>query len=242
MSCLEKYGVENVYQLDSIQNKAKNNSHTKDANNKRNNTIYKNIQQIALNNNCIYIQDLLNITKSSGWYQAEIVPIYKIDNHLFIKNSDIPVILNYDNNTYKTFSKNEKSIVELIVKLGFNVIENSRKIIYPKELDIYIPDLKLAIEYNGTYYHSDLAQCPKDYHLKKSLLCRDLGIRLIHIYEFEDFEEQKQLLKDLILGIDNYPKNDFNKNNLLDNIPDPEIIYSDKRLNVYGSGPLIKNI
>ena len=79
----------------------------------------------------------------------------------------------------------------------------------------------------------------KSYHLEKSLLCRNNHIRLIHIYEFENFEEQKQLLKDLILGIDNYPKNDFNKNNLITNIPEPEIIYQDNKYTVYGAGLLI---
>ena len=73
----------------------------------------------------------------------------------------------------------------------------------------------------------------------KSLLCREKHIRLIHIYEFEDIEEQKQLLKDLLLGVDNYPKNDFNKNNLLDTIPEPTLIYKD-RYTIYGAGPLIK--
>lgn len=111
--------------------------------------------------------------------------------------------------------------------------------ISPYELDIYIPDLSIAIEVNGNYWHSVEEGCSKDYHLMKSLLCREKDIRLIHIYEFEDIEEQKQLLKNLILGIDNYPKNDFNKNNLIENIPKPEIIYKD-RYTIYGAGPLIK--
>ena len=241
-SCLNKYGVENIYQLPNIQIKARKNSHTTQANYQRTKTINDKIQKIAKENDCIYIQDLLNQTKSSGWYQIELVPIHKIDNHLFIKNSDIQTVLDYDNTTYKTFSKNEKKIVSAIVNNGYDVIENSRKIISPKELDIYIYDLNLAIEYNGVYYHSDLANCPNDYHLEKSLLCREKGIRLIHIYEFEDLEEQISLIINLINGIDKFPKNDFNKNNLIDIIPKPEIIYSDKRLNVYGAGPLIKNI
>ena len=69
-------------------------------------------------------------------------------------------------------------------------------------------------------------------------MCKEKNIRLIHIYEFEDFEKQKQLLKDLILGQDNYPKNDFNKNNLIDNIPVPEIIYKENNLTIYGAGKL----
>ena len=77
-----------------------------------------------------------------------------------------------------------------------------------------------------------------NYHLNKSLLCRQLGIRLIHIYEFESYQTQLQLLKDLILGIDNYPKNDFNKNNLIKKIPNPEIIYNDGSNIIYGAGKL----
>lgn len=36
---------------------------------------------------------------------------------------------------------------------------------------------------------------PKDYHLAKDLHCRDKGISLIHIYDFEDLNKQKQRLK-----------------------------------------------
>ena len=79
---------------------------------------------------------------------------------------------------------------------------------------------------------------PKDRILRKSIACRNKGIRLIHIYEFEDFEKQKQLLKDLILGIDNYPKNDFNKNNFI-NIPKPEIVFKNAKYTIYGAGKLL---
>jgi hypothetical protein len=103
-----------------------------------------------------------------------------------------------------------------------------------------LPDLKLAIEYNGKWYHSVNAGTPKDYHLHKSLLCRDKGIRLIHIYEFEDIDKQKFLLKELILGTDKYPKNDFNKNSLLDAIPKPTKIY-DNGYTIYGAGKLEVN-
>ena len=98
--------------------------------------------------------------------------------------------------------------------------------------------MQIAIEVNGNYWHSIESKTPKEYHLMKSLLCREKGIRLIHIYEFEDIEQQIQLLQDLILGQDNYPKNDFNKNNLIDNIPVPEIIYKENNLTIYGAGKL----
>lgn len=78
----------------------------------------------------------------------------------------------------------------------------------------------------------------KNYHLKKSLTCRDKGIRLIHIYDIEDFDKQCQLLLQLINGNDLYNSFDFNKNNLLENIPKPTLIYNDGRLRVYGAGKL----
>ena len=79
----------------------------------------------------------------------------------------------------------------------------------------------------------------KDYHLSKSLLCRKKSIRLIHIYESESFKEQTELAINLLNGIDNYVKNDFNKNNLIDAIPEPEIVYQSKHYTVYGAGKLL---
>ena len=138
-------------------------------------------------------------------------------------------------------SQSELAIIDAIKSIyNGDVLRNVKRkaYIYPYELDILIPDLKIAIEYNGCYFHSIKAGKPIDYHLMKSLLCREKGIRLIHIYEFEDLNEQIELLKSLILGEDKYPKNDFNKNNLIDNIPEPEIIYNDGRLIIYGAGKL----
>lgn len=86
---------------------------------------------------------------------------------------------------YNGSSRNEKEVLSYIHSIySGEVIENTRKIIAPKELDIYIPEKKLAIEFNGLYWHSS-AQKPKDYHIQKTLACREKGIRLIHIFEWE---------------------------------------------------------
>jgi len=96
--------------------------------------------------------------------------------------------------------------------------QNCRTVVPHFELDLYFEDLKLAVEFNGNYWHS-YPRKSKDYHLQKALACRNLGIRLISIYEFEDFNAQLLLLKNYLQGNDNYPKNDFNKNNLISTIP-----------------------
>lgn len=65
------------------------------------------------------------------------------------------------------------------------IIYNSRKIIPPKEIDIYLPDIKVGIEFNGNYWHSTICCDDKNYHYNKSISADEGGIRLIHIYEFE---------------------------------------------------------
>lgn len=68
------------------------------------------------------------------------------------------------------------------------IIRNSMKVIYPKELDIFIPEKNIAFEYNGLWTHS--ANCvwgnkDKTYHLNKTNDCREQNIDLIHIFEDE---------------------------------------------------------
>jgi hypothetical protein len=67
-----------------------------------------------------------------------------------------------------------------------DIICNSRSIINPLELDIYVPSRKLAIEYNGLFWHGELCSNKNEnYHLNKSLMCEELGITLIHVFEDE---------------------------------------------------------
>lgn len=63
---------------------------------------------------------------------------------------------------------------------------NVRTLISPKEIDIYLPEHRLAIEVNGSYWHSQLSgRKTRNYHLDKTLACQERGIRLIHIWEHD---------------------------------------------------------
>lgn len=67
-----------------------------------------------------------------------------------------------------------------------------------KSLDIFIPNLNLAIEYNGIYWHRFDKENPriyKEYHQDKFKLCLQNGINLIHIFEFEDLNKWKRKLR-----------------------------------------------
>lgn len=72
---------------------------------------------------------------------------------------------------------------------------NDRTIIYPYEIDFYLPNKKLAIELNGVYWHSEQMGKNKDYHLNKFLKAKEKGIKLIHIWEWEYRGQNKELTK-----------------------------------------------
>jgi very-short-patch-repair endonuclease len=90
-------------------------------------------------------------------------------------------------------SRPEIEIASIIENYGFTAIYNDRTIIPPYELDIYIPALKLAIEYNGIYWHSERAGKSKSYHLNKTKMCEAKGIKLLHIFE-DEWSNKKELI------------------------------------------------
>jgi DNA-directed RNA polymerase subunit RPC12/RpoP len=80
-------------------------------------------------------------------------------------------------------SREEEELFCVVEGLGVDVVRNTRSIISPKELDIYIPSKKLAIEYCGLYWHSEVAGAKnRKYHRNKLDLCKEKGIRLITIF------------------------------------------------------------
>lgn len=82
----------------------------------------------------------------------------------------------------------QNSIEEFVSSLGFECLE-TRKVIAPYELDIYIPEKNIAIEYDGIYWHSSWSKetdkNKEAYHLMKTEMCEAKGIQLLHIFETE---------------------------------------------------------
>lgn len=99
----------------------------------------------------------------------------------------------------KRISNKEIRLQDFIKRVYSGTVEVSvRNVISPYELDVYIPEKKLAIEFNGTYWHSSLYK-DKKYHFNKSQKCEEKGIRLIHIWEYEwDNERQRPILENII--------------------------------------------
>lgn len=109
-------------------------------------------------------------------------------------------------------SKGEIEIKEFVESLGISTEKlvtgagNSKD--SPRfEIDIYIPDKKIGIEYNGSYYHAmngkREGRIVRSYHYNKSLLAKEKGIQLIQIWE-DQWVNQKDIIKDVLkarLGI-----------------------------------------
>ncbi len=92
-----------------------------------------------------------------------------------------------------TFGAMQNELVNLIKSYNLNIICNDRKELDGLELDIFIPDKKIAIEFNGTYWHSSEYK-DIEYHQRKTIQCAKKGIRLIHIFEYEWTNENKRQL------------------------------------------------
>ena len=80
-------------------------------------------------------------------------------------------------------SKAETEIINILKPL--NCEQGNRAILEGKEIDVYIPSLKLGIEYNGLWWHSEAFGKNKYYHLNKLEECKRKGIKLIQIFEDE---------------------------------------------------------
>jgi very-short-patch-repair endonuclease len=103
----------------------------------------------------------------------------------------------------KYVSQLEKDIRNYIINIYDKyMIFNDREIISPLELDIVLPDIRLAIEVNGTFWHSNRMK-PPGYHENKVQLCESVGYKLIFIWEYdweENREEVMNNIKNLIIG------------------------------------------
>lgn len=82
-------------------------------------------------------------------------------------------------------SAGESILRTFLFGLGIEFECNNRTLIKPYELDIVIPSKKIAIEYCGLYWHSELSGKDKNYHLNKLEMCNKIGYDLITIFEDE---------------------------------------------------------
>lgn len=205
-TCLEKYGVEYSSQNEHVKEASKNTCleryggigwDSKEIMEKFKKTCLERygVEYISQYRNGVTIFEkyplMLQLLPDGNWLcKCPHPECNKCEEKTFVSN---PCVFRYRYNANpevctKLFPvKSLYSSLELIVRgwldnVGIEYLTNVRDVIYPKELDIYIPSKKVAIEINGIYWHSDKEK-PKDYHMNKFKECRKQGIQLIQIWE-----------------------------------------------------------
>lgn len=180
-SMIEKYGVEYNSQRPAIKqiwNKPKIDQ-----------SVYKKLTNYDWLYNEYVVNDrsAVDIADQLGIYYSTVIEYCKSHNFKIKQKSQ--------------YSLTEIKIANFIKDLGVFVETNNRNLLDKKEIDIFIPSKKLAIEVNGLYWHSynkkqnDFED--KTRHLTKTELAEELGISLLHITDWE-WNNKQNIVKSII--------------------------------------------
>lgn len=179
---LEKYGVENPAQVDVVKEKMVSSL----LNNNFPNVIKyfadKETTEEFINENYDGKATLTQLSIYTG--------ISKTTIGRYIHKYGLEDYVQYDCKV----SQPEKDIVEYLTSKGItNIIQSDRNILDGKEIDIYLPDYKVGIEFNGDYWHSEIMRPNNKYHYDKSMLANSKGVFLYHIFSHEWADEEKRI-------------------------------------------------
>lgn len=225
-TCIEKYGIENPSQLEVVKNKkittmvknygVVNNFCRQEIIDK---AMENSKEKTKLKENCfnkwnkLYTTGkLIRLIDNNIEYHCNLCGNNNISDYVLFRHriswGKNPCTICYPISAQ--YSTKEKDIVEYIKNnYSYTIIENDRNILNGKEIDIYLPELKLGIEFNGTYWHADPRFYPAEtiishknvlakeiwandeYKLNK---CKYLGITLIQIKEYDWDTDKQQIL------------------------------------------------
>jgi len=127
-------------------------------------------------------------------------------NHPVTINAKIRLLINPCNicNPHPlTHSAAEKEVVKFIKNTYLGEVLENQKLIgidgKKFEVDIFIPSMNIAIEYDGLYWHSEVYK-DKFYHSNKTKKCAEIGVRLYHIWE-DDWTYKREIVESRIHGL-----------------------------------------
>lgn len=197
----EKYGVDHVWQVKEIHQKTIDNTNKELSINKQKETVrQKTLKNLLpkLESNGLKLLSNYTANKNGNTslpYEFECLTC----NHKFTSTllgcGIIPRCVKC--HPSQKDSKPQLFIQEFLNNNNIKYIQNNRKIIYPFEIDFYLPDHNLGIEINGLYYHGELLGKDKNYHLNKSKMTEKINVKLIHIFEDEIVNQKNIVLSKL---------------------------------------------
>lgn len=205
---LRKYGVINVGQTETAKTKhkqhyLKNKKHTQ----KPTLTLLEHsYNKLAHKLDQFGIDLLTPVTEYSGVsnqrYYDFACQNCGLEFQTYLDNGHIPVCKACNPTVPSYSSKAEQEVADFIksISLSTHIIQNDKSIINPYELDIVLPELKIAVEYCGLYWHSSVQGKNIDYHYNKMKLANNKGYRLITIFE-DEWIYKKDIVKSRLANI-----------------------------------------
>lgn len=124
--------------------------------------------------------------------------IFEKEANSFLQHNGCPY--HNCNSSYK-----EKELFSFIKSMCNDAINNDRKTLDGYELDVLVPSKQIAFEFDGIFWHNENNKT-NDYHLNKTIICNNKGVRLIHIFE-DEWINKKNIWKSMIANILGFTKN-----------------------------------
>lgn len=221
-TCTDKYGVKNISKTFEIKEKVKQTNLKKFGNTcslqaktikeKSLNTIRlkannPNLINISQRNISPEILQLMHDKEALKDYiiQNNISSPTELAHKLNLSNAGcIKIIHKFDLDYLKTYSQSspEKELRDYIQQYFITECNTKKYLNHKYEIDIYIPEKKIGIEFNGNWWHSE-KKVSKNYHIMKSKLAENDGIFLYHVFEYEWQTKKEQIINQLnnLLGL-----------------------------------------
>lgn len=185
-TCLDKYGVDCYFKTDECKKINLQHTHAKTLQ-KYPEIIYQNDDVYhckCIDKNCTFCEEKEFDIHYSNFYNRK-----KLNFDICTNRSPEKI--------YSPISGEEMGLLFFIKSIySGTIVENDRKILNGKELDIYLPNMNLAFEFNGVYWHNEFNKSIS-YHQDKSINCMKKNIQLIYIWE-DDWNYKKDIVKDII--------------------------------------------
>ena len=224
-TCLDKYGVDSYTKTDECKNLIKS-------------SLYKRIGQDMVFKDIQYRKDNFEISNNDFYleYLGNSISEFKCDfglEHTFSISTDNYYGRKHSNNKLCTICNPISSLSSIKEDMLYNfILENYKGKIIKNykdqfEIDIYLPELSIGIEFNGIYYHSDKFK-EKNYHISKSNFFKNKLIHIFHIWE-DDWTYHNDIVKSQILNLLSLTKNKIYARNC--DVREVNIVDSRKFLN-----------
>lgn len=115
----------------------------------------------------------------------------------------------------------EVAVKEILENNNIAFIQHDRKQISPLELDFYIPEYKVAIECNGSFWHKDIEYYNK--HIEKINKCKDKEMTLLYFWDYEIYNNIKFVESEILKTCNKNIKKVFSNECKLSKISENEI-------------------